>query len=280
MMAVPLSDEQFLEMLPSGELRDLWTPPTFSDVEEHRKYLKEHLVLAIRIFAKYGFDHHIAGHLSVRDPGDLGTFWVNPLGLAFSIMTVSDLILVNRFGAVIGGGKPGRRTVNLPGFEIHSAIHAARPDVLAICHSHSTYGKAFSTLGKNLDITTQDACSFYNDVVLHADFGGIAFEASEANKIAAALGGKKAAILQSHGIITVGKSIHSAVAWFIMLEKQCEVQLLADAAAAGRGGGTVKISDEVAAAVHERAGHEITGYFFASPYFQAIEAEVGESYKA
>jgi hypothetical protein len=54
---------------------------------------------------------------------------------------------------------------------------------------------------QQLDITTQDACSFYNDVVLHADFGGIAFQASEANKIAAALGGKKAAILQSHGIM-------------------------------------------------------------------------------
>jgi hypothetical protein len=63
-MAGPLSDEQFLEMLPSGELRNLWIPPTFSDVEEHRKYLKERLVLAIRIFAKYGFDHHIVSSVS------------------------------------------------------------------------------------------------------------------------------------------------------------------------------------------------------------------------
>ena len=38
--------------------------------------------------------------------------------------------------------------VNLAGFQIHSAIRKARPEVQAICHSHSLYGKAFSTLGK------------------------------------------------------------------------------------------------------------------------------------
>mgnify|MGYP001599131717 CR=1 FL=1 len=38
--------------------------------------------------------------------------------------------------------------VNLAGFQIHSAIHKARPEVQAICHSHSVYGKAFSALGK------------------------------------------------------------------------------------------------------------------------------------
>jgi ribulose-5-phosphate 4-epimerase/fuculose-1-phosphate aldolase len=44
---------------------------------------------------------------------------------------------------------------------IHSAIHTARPDVLCAAHSHSTYGKAFSALGKTLDPISQDACVFY-----------------------------------------------------------------------------------------------------------------------
>ena len=44
---------------------------------------------------------------------------------------------------------------------IHSAIHEARPDVLCAAHSHTTYGKAFSTLGVPLDPITQDSCAFY-----------------------------------------------------------------------------------------------------------------------
>lgn len=67
-----------------------------------------------------GFDHTIAGHLTCRDvsevPGQIShNFWVNPFGLAFALMTVSDLILVNSKGDVIGGGKPGRQIVNLAG---------------------------------------------------------------------------------------------------------------------------------------------------------------------
>lgn len=44
---------------------------------------------------------------------------------------------------------------------IHSTVHAKRPDVNCAAHSHSVFGRAFSTLGKELDITTQDSCAFY-----------------------------------------------------------------------------------------------------------------------
>lgn len=38
---------------------------------------------------------------------------------------------------------------------IHSAIHAARPDVICAAHTHTIYGKAFSSLGIELDMLTQ-----------------------------------------------------------------------------------------------------------------------------
>lgn len=62
---------------------------------------------------------------------------------------------------------------------------------------------------------TQDGCMFYNDLAHYNDFGGAALESDEGARIANALGNKKAGILQSHGLITVGKSIESAVLWFI-----------------------------------------------------------------
>ncbi|KAK4047890.1 hypothetical protein OIO90_006051 [Microbotryomycetes sp. JL221] len=258
----------------SGDLAALTTPPKFDKVEDTRQYLKTQLAAALRIFAKHGYDHHVAGHLTIRDPEDPHTFWVNPFGLSFSLMTVSDLIQVNSQGKVIGGGKPGRQVVNLAGFLIHENLHRARPDVNAVCHSHSTYGKAFSTLREDLPISTQDACSFYGDIVTMKQFGGVVITKGEGELIAETLADKNSIILANHGILTVGQTIESAVARFILLEECCRVSLLARAA-----GKEVVIEDEAAAMTHKETGSERSLYFLASPYFQVIEQEQGAQYR-
>lgn len=102
----------------------------------------------------------VAGHITVRDPVDPTTFWVNPFGTAFSLIRVSDLIHVNHDGKVIDGG--ANRMLNAAAFMIHSAIHDARPDVVCAAHTHSLYGKAYCALGQPLDIISQDSCAFYN----------------------------------------------------------------------------------------------------------------------
>jgi len=71
--------------------------------------------------------------------------------------------------------------------------------VIAAAHTHSTYGKAWSSLGRLLDPLSQDACAFYEDHVLFDPFSGVVLEPDEGKKIALALGSKKAAILQNHG---------------------------------------------------------------------------------
>ena len=73
----------------------------------------------------------------------------------------------------------------------------------------------------------------------------------EGKEIAQALGTKKAAFLQNHGLLTVGNSIEAAVFWFVSLEKCCQAQLMADAAAGGRGHETIKIGDEEAAFTYQ-----------------------------
>lgn len=156
---------------------------------------------------------------------------------------------------------------------IHHAVHSARPEVNCVAHSHSTYGRAFCALGRNLDIISQDACAFYNDIAHYASFNGIVLGDEEGRAIAEALGNKKAALLQNHGLLTCGKSVESTVYWFMALEKSCEVQLLADAAAAGRGGQTVKICDEDAAFTYKTTGSELAGWFSAQPVFEVMEME-------
>jgi ribulose-5-phosphate 4-epimerase/fuculose-1-phosphate aldolase len=84
---------------------------------------------------------------------------VNPFGVSFNLIKASDLLLVNEEGEVIDGGPC--RLLNTAAYMIHSAIHQARPDVIAAAHSHSLYARTFCALGKELDITTQDSCAFY-----------------------------------------------------------------------------------------------------------------------
>lgn len=158
--------------------------PTFTNLEDERLYRKQHLAAAYRIFAARGFDEGVAGHISVRDPILTDHFWLNPLSTHFSLIRVSDLILVNEEGEVVEGDQP----INAAAFAIHSAIHKRRPEVHAACHAHSVHGKAFSAFGRELDMITQDSVRFYKSHGVYNQFGGMVLINEEGERIADALG--------------------------------------------------------------------------------------------
>ncbi len=236
-------------------------------VEEVRKDRKEKLAAALRLFGKFGFDEGVAGHITVRDPGRTDHFWVNPMGKSFKQMKVSDLLLVSHEGEVV----EGEGLLNRAAFTIHSQIHMAHPKVVAAAHSHSLYGKAWSSLGRLLDPITQDSCAFFNDHVLFDDFRGVVLDSSEGEKLAAVLGDNKAIILQNHGLLTVGESVDEAAWWYITMERSCQSQLLAEAA------GTPKlISPEFAEITRETVGSHLAGWFSFKPLYDVIVAEQPE----
>jgi len=251
-------------------------PPTFNDPVEEREYLKGRLAAAFRIFGKYGFDEGVAGHITVRDPIDPHKFWVNPFGTAFSLITKSDLILVDEGGNVIDGGE--NRLLNTAAFMIHGAIHRARPDVMAAAHSHSIYGRSFCTLGRKLNSLTQDSCAFHNDHALYESFNGVVLADEEGDNIAKCLGNGKAALLQNHGILTVGKTVEEAVFWYISMEKCCHAQLMAEAAAGSRGEKPIEIDEEDAVYTHKTVGSSMAGWFSAKPLFDVIDKETNKDY--
>ncbi|CAK7205477.1 hypothetical protein SEUCBS139899_008252 [Sporothrix eucalyptigena] len=244
--------------------------PSFSDKHEARVYWKHRLALAFRIFAQCGFENGVAGHITLRDPVEPSSFWVNPFGKAWRSITVDDLIRVGSNGKVVEGGP--NRLLNAAAYSIHHAVHAARPDIACVAHSHSIYGKAFSALGCNLDMITQDACAFHDDIAFYTS-KGIVLDSAEGAAIAAALGSRKAAILQNHGLLTCGTTVDSCVFWYLALEKSCQAQLLADAAAAGRGGATVKMDTVDAAYTYKTVGTEMAGWFSAKPLFETAEED-------
>ena len=239
-------------------------PPTFDSVEEERLHRKQRLAAAFRLFSRFGFDEGVAGHITARDPQDPHRFWVNPFGMHFGHITVSDLICVDASGEVVEGD----RLVNTAAFAIHSQIHAARPDVIAAAHAHSVYGKSWSTLGRLLDPVTQDVCAFYNQHALFDDYTGVVLDVEEGKRIAHALGSNKAAILRNHGLLTVGQSVDEAAWWFITMERSCQAQLLAEAA-----GKPVLIDPDSAALTQTQVGTHRIGWFSFQPLWDRIVRE-------
>jgi ribulose-5-phosphate 4-epimerase/fuculose-1-phosphate aldolase len=239
-------------------------PETTEEIQLDRK---QKLAAALRLFGKFGFDEGVAGHITVRDPERTDHFWVNPMGKSFKLMTVSDLLLVDHQGSIV----EGHGLLNGAAFTIHSQIHKARPDAIAAAHSHSVYGKSWSSLGRLLDPLTQDACAFYEDHAIFDDFTGVVLDNSEGEHIAAALGDKKAAILQNHGLLTVGHSVDAAAWWFITMERSCQAQLMAEAAGSPR-----LIQPEHARTTYDTVGSELAGWFNFQPLYQTIIAEQPE----
>ncbi|GAC1538075.1 MAG: class II aldolase/adducin family protein [Acidimicrobiales bacterium] len=238
--------------------------PTFDNVEEERRHRKERLAAGFRLFSKMGFDEGVAGHITARDPELEDHFWVNPFGMHFSQIRVSDLILVNHHGEVVEGD----RAVNQAAFAIHSQVHASRPDVVAAAHAHSVYGKAWSSLRRPLAPITQDACAFYGDHAVFDDYTGVVLDTEEGKRIAHALGDNKAAILSNHGNLTVGHSVDEAVWWFITMERNCQAQLLAESA-----GTPVHIDPEMAALTQTQVGNHLAGWFSFQPLWDRISKE-------
>ncbi|KAG7095984.1 hypothetical protein E1B28_006667 [Marasmius oreades] len=249
-------------------------PPTFDDKMEERAYLKFRLAQALRIFGKRGFDEGLAGHITVRDPISPNCFWVNPLGLHFKLIQPSDLLLVDSTGTILPESGP-YKVLNVAAFMIHSRIHEARPDVMCAAHSHSFYGKVFAALGVGLDMVSLDACAFYDDYALYTQFGGVVQDEEEGKAIAKALGSNKAAILQNHGLLVATNTIEASVHFYIALEKACQVQLMADAAAAARKVPTVKIPDAQAASTGKIVGSLSIGWLAGGMEFGALEGEEG-----
>ncbi|OMI87238.1 class II aldolase/adducin family protein [Streptomyces sp. M1013] len=246
--------------LPTDRLR-FAMPPRHDSVEDERRHRKERLASALRLFGRYGFEDGVSGHITARDPEYSDCFWVNPFGVPFAHIRASDLVLANSEGQVVQGG----HHVNQAAFTVHSQVHAARPDVVAVAHCHSVHGRALSALGELLEPITQESCAFYEDHALYDSYSGVAVDAEEGRRIARVLDSGKALVLRNHGLLTVGDSVDAAAWWFLSLERSCQVQLLAKAA-----GRPVLIDHRQAVATREQLGGDLVAWINYQPLWQEV----------
>jgi ribulose-5-phosphate 4-epimerase/fuculose-1-phosphate aldolase len=239
------------------------TPVTFSSKAEERTDRKLRLAAAFRIFARLGLAEGIAGHITVRDPEFHDRFWVNPYAQHFSTIHPDDLVCIDEKRRVHHGSGP----VNAAAAAIHCGIHASNPAVTAAAHTHTTYGRAFSSKNRLLLPINQEACLFFED---HATFRGdvLVLATEEGRRIAEHMGAKRSAILLNNGLLTVGTSVDAAVFRFLAMERCCQVQLLAEAA-----GEVDVLSDEEARSVRTQLGSDYVAWLGFQGLFDQILRE-------
>ena len=182
------------------------------------------LAACYRLADMHGFSEIVWNHITAKIPGS-ENFLINRFGLRYDEVTASNLVTLDLDGNVIDPGTAESvEDVNLTGFIIHSAIHAARPDVHCVMHSHSPAGLAVSVLKDGFISMTQDTLPLYDKVAYH-DYEGVSVHTAERERLAAHLGNRKAMILRNHGLLTCGETVAEAFMLMYYLDRGCRVQM-------------------------------------------------------
>lgn len=181
------------------------------------------LAAAHRLAVHYGYHEGIDNHFTVLVPGHVDRFLLAPFGLHWSEIRARDFLVVDFAGNVLSGDGPVEDTA----FHIHAPIHAARPDVACVMHTHMPFATALSLLeAPELLMASQNAIGFAG-LVASCDYSGFALDSGEGRRMAAALGDKSVLLLRNHGVAVTGASIAEAFNTLYFFERAAMTQILA-----------------------------------------------------
>jgi ribulose-5-phosphate 4-epimerase/fuculose-1-phosphate aldolase len=200
------------------------------------------LAAIFRAAAAYGMHEGVCNHFTVMLPGR--RFLINPKGLGFERITASSLLVIDEHGTTLEG--TGRAPTS--GIAIHTRVHLVT-GAKVVLHLHAPYSTALTAIaGGRMEMVHQNSCRFFGDIAYDDHFNGIADAATEGERMAAALSGKRVLFLGNHGVVVTGSTIAQAFDEFYYLERACQVQVLA----MQTGRPLNVISDELARATHDQ----------------------------
>ncbi len=161
---------------------------------------KELVECGVRI-VRAGLVAGAGGNISARD-GDI--VWMKPSGLALDEMKPSDLSGMDlETGRQVSGPHKPTSEVNM-----HLAIYRVRPDVAAVCHTHSAWASGVISSGADLKPM------FAEFVVDLGRVGKVPYITPTTVKLAEAVGKKMekndTLFMVNHGVLAVGKTITQA----------------------------------------------------------------------
>jgi ribulose-5-phosphate 4-epimerase/fuculose-1-phosphate aldolase len=189
-----------------------------------------------------GWTDLINTHMSARIPGEPNHFLINRYGEMFDEVTASSLIKMDMDGNVLGG--EGR--FNNAGFTIHSGVYKARPDANCVMHTHTRAGAGISLLHNGVRPISQDALHVLDDIAYHPY--GVPATAEECEALGRTCAHGTCVVLLNHGLLTLGETIHGTLMRLYMMERACELELIARTMDAP----PVQIDDQVVRKAAER----------------------------
>ena len=205
--------------------------------EDDIEALKREMVDGYHMLGHAGLGLGLLAHLTARLPGS-DSFWTYQLGKSVEEVQREDLREVDFHLNPVG--EPGN--VN-PTLRIHGIVYNARPDVMCIAHHHGDNAVALGAVGANLVTFDRNAARFHDDIDIIEDYDNAHRIAEQGDAIVDKLEGKRALILQYHGVLVAGRSIRDTVISTIELERSMGVQLKAMAAGALQTMRTEEIED-------------------------------------
>lgn len=201
------------------------------------------LAALYRAFDWLGWTELIYNHITAKVPGPEHHYLINPYGLWYNEVTASNLVKVNLAGQPVDGSK---YPVNIAGFIIHSAVHAARSDAHCIIHTHSTAGSAVSCKKEGLRYDNFYSSILHGSVAYH-EFEGVTTDLSEQDRLVKSLGTKNVLILRNHGLLVACPGIAEAFITYWTLQRACEIQAATDAMSGENLGIPRKVLEETPA---------------------------------
>jgi ribulose-5-phosphate 4-epimerase/fuculose-1-phosphate aldolase len=212
----------------SANLKTIGTPSLRDRVTKEEWQMRVDLAAAYQLAAIFKWTDLIYTHFSARVPGT-EDFLINPYGLMFDEITASTLVRIDAEGKI--KDDPVGLGVNEAGFIIHSCMHAARPEIHCVIHTHTRAAVAVSAMKCGLLPISQHAMLVQQEITYH-DYEGVALYKDEQVRMARDLGKtSKAMILRNHGVLALGETVREAFEVMYYLDCACQIQV--DAMAGG-----------------------------------------------
>jgi L-fuculose-phosphate aldolase len=175
--------------------------------------LREQLALACRILAAEGYADLTLGHISARGPA--GDVWIKRKGVSLDEVEPDDVVSLDDTDAVLH-----LETV------LHTGVYSVRADVGAVVHGHPPYATALGATTAELAILTHDGILFAEGIG-RFDEPDLIVDDEQGVRVAAALGSRRAVLMQNHGVLVVGKDVPWAVLTAVTLERAARLQSIA-----------------------------------------------------
>ena len=185
--------------------------------------LRRELTDFYHLVAWFGWDEIIFNHISLRVPGEVHGYLVNPFGLAYEEITPESLVKVDTDGNLL---EENGYKANPAGFALHGVIHANRPDVNCVAHAHTLAVSAVVNKAQGFSHDNFYGAQLTGRIGYH-DFEGITLYPEEKGRMLESLGQHDVLALRNHGVAVCGPDIASTFMLLWTVERAAQIQLLA-----------------------------------------------------